>query len=77
MSKLSTSEFGRAVAIALSGFVCKFTTVYTFHAFLRMSNIDFLRIVFYINFSCWLSVQDGLIWAFIGPMLTIVVVCIN
>ena len=26
------------------------------------------------HFSCWLSVQDGFIWAFLGPMLAIVVV---
>ena len=28
-------------------------------------------------FSCWLSIDKGVIWAFLGPMLAIVIVRIN
>ena len=27
-------------------------------------------------FSCWLSTENGLIWAFVGPALLITLVCI-
>jgi len=26
------------------------------------------------SYSCWLSTDDGLIWAFMGPMLIIIMV---
>ena len=27
------------------------------------------------TFSCWLSAESGLIWAFIGPALLVILVC--
>lgn len=29
----------------------------------------------YYYFSCWLSSDNGVIWAFVGPMLLIIMVC--
>ena len=29
----------------------------------------------YLFCSCWLSTEDGTIWAFIGPVIAIIAVC--
>ena len=29
------------------------------------------------RFSCWLSVENGVIWAFVGPAMVIIVVSIS
>jgi len=32
------------------------------------------RLLFFVFSSCWLSVDNGLIWSFVGPALLIIVV---
>ena len=32
------------------------------------------KICFMVLGSCWLSVDDGVVWSFIGPMLAIILV---
>ena len=29
------------------------------------------------DYSCWLSMEDGTVWAFIGPVIAVITVCAN
>ena len=47
-----------------------------------MFNLFYFRFILCINmeyfdFSCWLSVETGAIWAFVGPGLTIILVSVT
>ena len=33
--------------------------------------------VLFIDCSCWLSMEDGTVWAFIGPVIAVITVCAN
>ena len=33
--------------------------------------------VAYLHFSCWISIRDGLIWAFVAPVLIIMTVSLH
>ena len=36
--------------------------------------LPYLSCFFFLTFSCWISITDGLIWAFVAPVLIIMTV---
>ena len=42
-----------------------------------VNRIQSERMNYVLPFSCWLSLDSGLVWAFIAPVLCVIMVCIS